>query len=95
MVELVEEAGVLASELSQHLHNCQHHMPCKIISHQLTMVDMPVMRDDLLDDRRSDLWLRRWWWWWRRWRELWGWRALFHTANHYLILDDFALARPS
>lgn len=59
------------------------------------MVDVPVMCDDLLDDWRSDLWLGRWWRRWWRWRGLRRRRALFHTANDYFVLDDFALAGSS
>ena len=62
---------------------------------QPTVVDVPVMCDDLLDDGRSDLWLGHWWWrWWGR-QGLGGGRALFHAANDYLVLDDFTLAGPS
>lgn len=59
------------------------------------MVDVSMMCDDLLDNRRSDLWLRRWWWRWGRWQGLRRGRALFHTANDYFVLNDFALTRSS
>lgn len=34
----------------------------------LTMVDVSVVCDDLLDDRRADFWLWSWRRWWGRWR---------------------------
>ena len=73
----------------------QHHVSCQINHVQRTVVDVPVVGDDLLDDRRPDLWLRRWWWGWWGWRGLRRRRALFHAANDYFVLDDFALAGSS
>jgi len=56
------------------------------------MVNVSVMGDDLLDDRRPDF--RLWWWRWR-------WRQRSHNgrgraltaSNDDLVLDDFALWR--
>ena len=54
------------------------------------MVNVSVVGDDFLNDRRSDL---RWWWrwWWRRGRR--SRRPLFCTSNDDLVFDDFTFAR--
>lgn len=56
------------------------------------MVNVSVMRDDLLNDRRANFRLRRWWR--RRWRWGWGWRrsgsAFLLAPDDDLVPDDFA-----
>jgi len=49
-----------------------------------TMVDMPVVGNNLLDDRRANFWLRRWRRWWRRW----GWRGGRSRSSLFLASDD-------
>jgi hypothetical protein len=48
------------------------------------MVNVPVMCDDLLDNRRTDLWLRGWRRWWRRR----GWRGRGSGCSLLLASDD-------
>lgn len=58
-----------------------------LVSDKLTMINMSVVCDDFLNDRRSDF--RLWWRWWRRWRRR-GRATLFLASNDDLVLDHLA-----
>jgi hypothetical protein len=57
------------------------------------VINVPVVRDNLLDNRRSDFWLRSWRRGWRRrrWRRRGGRGALFFASDDDLVSYDFAV----
>lgn len=64
-----------------------------LASAQLTVVNVPVVGDDLLNDGRADFWFWSWRWRWgrRRWRRRRGRSTLFLASDDDLVSYDFAV----